>query len=126
MAVVQRKLRGGRVVYWVKFVHLGKDVWERSGHDKRAAQALDAQRKREVKAGTYRAESSTAATVGTWFDRWFETRTNRTVDNDRALVDRHVLSREWFSKLPLRDSHRRHALRLVEEMRAEPHLGEKS
>lgn len=126
MAVVQRKLRGGRVVYWVKFVHLGKDVWERSGSDKRAAKALDAQRKREVAAGTYRPGSSSATTVKTWFERWLAGRTNRTVENDRALVERHVLGRDWFNALPLRDAHRRHVLQLVEEMRREKRLGEKS
>lgn len=126
MAIVERRLKSGRVVYWVKFSFRGKAIWERSGTNARAAAALEAERKREVTAGTYRRDSSPRTSVETWFERWFAERTNRTVDNDIALVDRHVLSRAWFAKLTLRDSHPRHVLRLVEEMRKEKHLGEKS
>ena len=124
MAIVERKLRSGRVVYWVKFSFRGKAIWERSGTNARAAAALEAQRKREVAAGTYRPDSSSHISVETWFERWFAERKNRTVDNDIALVDRHVLSRAWFAKLALRDSHPRHVLRIVEEMRKEERLGE--
>lgn len=126
MAIIERKLKSGRIVYWVKFSFRGKVIWERSGTNARAAAALEAQRKREVSAGTYRPDSSPQTTVETWFERWFSERTNRTVDNDIALVDRHVLSRAWFAKLTLRDSHSRYVLRLVEEMRKDGQLGEKS
>jgi hypothetical protein len=53
MAVVARRVARGKV-YWAAFYDAtGKQVWERVGTDKREAEALDRQRKREVADGTY-------------------------------------------------------------------------
>jgi integrase len=126
MAIVRRKLRNGKVSYWIKFSHNGKDVWEKGGTTERAAKALEAQRKREVAAGTYMRERTGRVTMSGWLADFFAKRTNRTVANDRALIERHVLSLEWFGELAVQEMRPRHLVRLVEDMRAAGRLGEKS
>lgn len=126
MAIVRRKLRSGKVSYWIKFSWNGGDVWERAGTNEREAKALEAQRKREVAAGTYTRERTGRVTVEAWFSDWFAGRSNRTVENDRALIDRHVLSIEWFAKMAVQETRTKHLLRLVEEIRKAGRLGEKS
>lgn len=65
-------------------------------------------------------------TVSTWLDQYLSKRTNRTADNDRSLVENHVLSVDWFAAKPLQDVRPRDCLRLVEAMRTAGKLGEKS
>lgn len=126
MAIVRRKLRSGKTSFWVKFTWQGADVWERAGTNEREAKALEAQRKREVTAGTYQRERRGRVTVARWFGDWLGQRTNRTVDNDTALLERHVLSLEWFAAMALQDVRPRHLLRVVEDIRKGGRLGEKS
>jgi integrase len=127
MAIVRRKGRTGKVVYWVKFRWLGKDVWERSGTNERNAIALDNRRKREVANGTYQRTRTGRTSAGAWLTEWIDKRTNRTVENDRALLKHHVLPVAWFTELEVGElSKTKHILRLVEDIRRAGRLGEKS
>jgi len=128
MAIVPRRLQSGKTAYWVTFDWNGKTKWERAGTDERSAERLEAQRKAEVLGGTYNPEAKGRVLVRTWFDVYFAKRTNRTLENDRALVANHVLcaERSWFASMPITKVRPRHTLRLVEEIRADGKLGEKS
>jgi hypothetical protein len=113
--------------YLVAFTWNGRTKWERAGTNERQARALEAQRKREVEAGTYSPDSKSGrVTVRTWLDEYLSKRTNRTVDNDRALVENHVLSVDSFASMRLQDVRPRDMLRLVEGMKRSGRLGEKS
>lgn len=130
MAIVPRSGKGGRVTYYVTFSWKGRTVWERSGTSRRAAEGLEAQRKREVASGSYapNAPNGSRLTVASWFAFYFTKRTNRTVANDMALVENHVLCAErgWLASMPMADVDARVMLRLVEEIKAEGRLGPKS
>jgi integrase len=126
MAIVPRNLRNGKTAYWVTFDWNGSTRWEHGGFDKRGADRLEAQRKKEVRAGTYSPQQKRAGTVESWFSDYLGKRANRTVENDRALVRNHVLCRGWLAGMAMTDVRPRHCLRLVEEMRKEGKLGEKS
>lgn len=115
MAVVARKHKSG-IVYWVATSHPGGKHWERSGRDKRTAERLDAQRRREVKAGAF-SPSSSGSHVRTYLAGWLAARTVRTVETERALVQGFVLCRDWFASLPLRDVRPRHLVQLVAELK---------
>ncbi len=118
MAVVPRKRSGG-IVYGVLTSWSGGKHWELVGKNKREAEAVDARRKREVETGTFRpGELTDAASVKTFAERWLEKRSNRSADNDRALVRRHVLGAPWFASMRLGDVRPRHVLRLIDELNA--------
>jgi len=116
MAVVPRK-RKNRTVYGVLTSWAGGDHWELVGPNRREAELLDKQRKREVKAGTFRpGELTDVASVKAFADRWLELRDNRSAENERALVKRHVLSVEWFASLKMGEVRPRHIIKLIDEM----------
>jgi integrase len=120
MAVVPRKRANG-IVYWVCTSFRGEKHWERSGTDKREAERLDARRKREVKAGTFAPTTDgNRANVKTWATTWLAKRTVRAADIERGQIRDHVLTREWFASLQLRDVRPRHMIRLVEELKDAP------
>jgi integrase len=126
MAVVERKHKRG-ITYWVATSVRGVKHWERSGTNKREAQQLDALRRREVKEGTFRPDRMTAdITVKTFIERWLDTRTNRNAENDRRLLELHVLPVAWFAALPMGDVRPKHLLKLIAEIKAVGKLSEKS
>lgn len=126
MAVVERKNKRG-ITYWIATSFRGRKYWERSGTNKRAAQALDAQRRREVKEGTFRPDRLTAAmTVKSFATQWLDGRKNRNAQTDRRLLELHVLSVGWFASLPMGDVRPKHLLKLIAEVRAAAKLAEKS
>ena len=100
MAVIPRKRANG-TVYGVVTSYHGKKYWELVGPNRREAASIDAKRKREVKAGTFQPVSDVtdATSVKSFAERWLDTRRNRSADNDRMLVTRHVLSREWLASM---------------------------
>jgi len=127
VAVVPRKLANGRTAYWVTFQWKGKAIWERVGTDAREAERVNARRKEERKAGTYRLDRiRDTVKVRAWFDRFLEGRTNRTADTERQLMRDHVLSVPWFCEMQLGEVRPRDVERLVLEMRSAGRLGEKS
>jgi integrase len=116
VAVVPRKRKGG-TVYGVLTSWAGGKHWELVGKNRREAEQLDGKRLREVAAGTFRpGEFTDAASFRTFADRWLEQRSNRSADNDRALLRRHVLSVGWFASMRLSDIRPRHVLDLVKEL----------
>jgi integrase len=127
MAVVPRK-RKGKVVYGV-LTSRGKNRkphWELVGPNRREAELLDAKRKKEVKAGTFRPGQLTdASSVAAYTGNWLDARKNRSADNDRQLLTKHVLAVKWFAELRMADVRPRHVIKLVDEL-AGGHLSPKS
>lgn len=120
MAVVPRKRAGG-IVYGVSTSRPGHpDHWELVGPNRREAERINALRKREVKAGTFRptSEVTDATLVRSFAARWLEKRTNRSADNDHGLITKHVLSVDWFASLQMGEVRPRHLLRLISELEA--------
>lgn len=116
MAVVPRK-RKGRVVYGVLTSWAGGKHWELVGANRREAEQVDRQRLREVADGSFRpGELTDAASVRAFADQWLEGRTNRSAENDRALVRRHVLGSKWFADLRMSDVRPKHLLELIAEL----------
>lgn len=117
MAVIPRKRAGG-TVYGVVTSYRGKKYWELVGANRREADSVDAKRKREAKAGTFQPVSDVtdAASVKTFAERWLDARRNRSADNDRALITRHVLSVRWFSEMRIGDVRYRHVKQLHREI----------
>ena len=116
MAVVLRK-RGSSRVFWVAFYAEGRQVWERVGTDRREAEALDRQRKREVREGTYAANVRPTMTFGEWLESWLKTRRNRNAKEDTRIVNQYLLSREWLRDLKCEEMDPKHTARLVRELK---------
>jgi integrase len=117
MPVLKRKAKKG-FVYWIAFKWKGKRRFERSGTEARAARSLLAQRRQEVRDGTYNpAAASEATTVGQWVETWLDRRTTRNAENEVAQVRRHAMSREWFTSLAMRAVDVPDAKRLVMEIK---------
>lgn len=129
MAIVRREHRHGKVSFWVTF-HVPwrkHPIWERSEiSTRKAAKALERDRKTQVKAGTYTPSVKGDLTVRGYLEGYMATRTNRSADNERDLIENHVLSDAEFSSMVLRAVRGRDCLRLVERMRTRGRLGEKS
>lgn len=129
MAPHPRKLKNGKIVYWLCLRWKGEPVWERAGYDKRLAERLEKQRKLEIANGSFIPKGGTGRlTVRTWFGRFLDARTNRAAQYERDLIEKHVLgkTREWFASMPVQDVDTRELLRLVEEIKREKLLGSKS
>src|SRR5579862_5512272 len=125
MTVIARKTSKGRKVYWVAFRSnerlpngTRKQEWERVGYDKREAEALDRQREKEVEAGTYAKGLRPTMPFGEWLATWSAKRTNRNAKDDRSLVARFLLSRDWLCRLPCEDVRPPHTRQLVDELKA--------
>jgi len=126
MAVVERRRKRGTVYYVCTSVK-GAKHWEKVGTNKREAETLDRQRRREVKEGTFRPGQATAQMlVETFGRRWLETRKNRTAHNDARLLEIHVFTVAWFAKLPIGDVRPKHFPKLAGELLAAGKLGSKS
>ena len=128
MAVVPRKRKGGKVMYGVLTSWPGgKPHWELVGPNKREAEALDRQRKREVKDGAFRpGEMTGESSVAAYAALWLAGRTNRAAGLDRVAMRGHVLSRPWFASLPMSDVRPKHVLKLIAELKAQGTLAPKT
>src|SRR5262245_6895426 len=114
MGVFARKRKSG-TVYYVSFVWQGKLVQERAGTDKRAAQALERQRKREIRDGTYSPNQPCARpTLAQYTERWLARRRNRTVDDDKARLGLHVVP--VLGQVEIDEIRPRHIRELVESL----------
>jgi integrase len=129
MAIVPRKHRHGKVTFWVTF-HVPwkkQPIWERSETPGlRAAEILQRDRRAQVKAGTYTPTVKGDVKVRSYLESYMAGRTNRSADNERELVENHILSDGEFCSMSMRAVRGRDCLRLVERMRARGRLGEKS
>jgi integrase len=96
----------------------GKQFWESVGTDKRAAEMLDRQREREVKAGTYVRGPRPTMPFGNYLDLWVGNRRNRNKKDDHRIVDTYFRHRGWLSSLPCEELRPIHAERLVRELLA--------
>lgn len=101
MGVYKRSLANGGHVYRVGVWFNGKTHFETAGTDKRAAERLDKQRKREVAAGTYvpKGEVSGSTTILDYAADWFEARGNGTKLDDAQRMRDHILPRVGSTKL---------------------------
>lgn len=116
MGVYERKLSDGRTVYRVGVRFAGKTHFETAGTDKRAAQRLDKQRKREVAAGTYapKREASGATTILDYAAEWLDSRGNRTKRDDAQRMRDHILPR--VGSIKLQDLTRGHVIALIKAL----------
>lgn len=115
MAVRVKKTKAG-LVYYVET----RGHWERVGSDKREAERLNARRKKEVKAGTFVPVTTGAITVAKFLASWLDGRTNRAAAADRTMLERHVLTREWFAALRMEDVTPPLVQRLINEIKLGP------
>jgi len=101
MGVYKRQLASGRTVYRIGVWFNGKTHFETVGTDKRMAERLDKQRKREVIAGTYvpTREATGATTILDYAAEWFVSRGNRTKKDDAQRMRDHILPRVGSTKL---------------------------
>jgi integrase len=126
MAVVERKHKRA-TSFWVVTSCKGVKHWELVGTNKREAETLNRTRRREVKEGTFKPGQMTAeVSVSTFLKTWLETRKNRNAQTERRLLEMHVLTVDWFTKLPMGDVRPKHLLKLIDELRAAGALAEKS
>jgi integrase len=119
MGVYKRQLAGGRIVYRVGVWFNGKTHFETAGTDKRVAERLDKQRKREVADGSYTParEASGSTTILDYAVEWFVTRGNRTKKDDAQRMRDHILPRVGSTKL--QDLSRADVKRLIAALVAE-------
>lgn len=89
---VYKRQRKDRVDYWISFQVDGQQVRERAGTDKREAERLLARRRREVAEGTYDPDARTGQvpTLRSFAARYFEDRTVRSVDDEKARFRLHI------------------------------------
>lgn len=119
MGVYKRPLANGSHIYRVGVRFNGKTHFETVGTDKRVAERLDKQRKREVAAGTYapQGKSSGSTTILDYTAEWFEQRGNRTRKDDAQRMRDHILPR--VGSLKLQDLSRVHVKDLIRALIAE-------
>ncbi len=118
MSIRARRLSDGRITYDIRFQWQGREIWECAvSNVRREAARIQARRRKEVAGGTYVPPALSPITrAGEFIRSWLDRRTNRNADNDRAYIEHYVLSRQWFTELPMLDVRPRHALRLAEEL----------
>jgi integrase len=123
---VFKRVRKHVVTWYVGFVDQhGNPQQERSGTDKTAAQRLLAQRKREVRDGTYAPGFKTAdVTLAAYAEDWGRKRSNITADDDRTRLRLHILP--TLGKMKLGDIQPPDVARLIEVLVAKGGLEPKS
>ncbi|MBM4364206.1 MAG: hypothetical protein FJ104_16120, partial [Deltaproteobacteria bacterium] len=85
-----RRRAGGKVVHYATFMYRGEQVNELVGADKREAERVERQRKREVRDGTYiRGQRTGAVGAAAYSQEWGKARTNRTGNDDRQRLRKH-------------------------------------
>lgn len=124
MAVVAKRRKSGKVAYYVVTRWRNKLCWELSGNVRRDAESLDAQRKREKKAGVFQPPRRIAGirlTIRGYVDEVAELRKKRSSARDpereMSWVRRHVCNRSWLADIPMQDVRPRMCDRLVHELR---------
>ncbi|HEY3237726.1 MAG TPA: hypothetical protein VGJ84_23600, partial [Polyangiaceae bacterium] len=126
MALVTRNTKGG-VVHWVVMRWQGEQIWERAGKDRREAERLDARRKKEIAARTYQPpKTARALTLQQYAESVMAVRQVRSIADERRWLERHVYTRPWFANRRLDEIGSEDVERLVDELRAEGRLKDKS
>ena len=118
MAVVTRHRKNGSKVYYVKVTWNEREIWERSGTDKRAARSRNAAVLREIREGTYQPKTRRDLTLREWAGEVAKLRTDRSNEDDQRVLANHVLSRDWFAGAKVQDITTAMVRRLLEELRA--------
>ena len=116
MAVVARKRKGG-LVYYAANRWQGRLVWERSGHDEREADRLDARIKKQIEAGTYVPRRTDRSRVDSVMASFFAGRNVRSQEYEEGLWRYHVVGRcPWFAATRMDDVRPDDVARLVREL----------
>lgn len=118
MAVVERKRKSGPAMYYVVLAWQGKRLWKRVGTHKAEALAKERTWKEQISSGLFSPDDALPAspTLGEYAPVWLGKRTNRTAENDAALVRDHVLAHP-IAAVRLSDVRPRHVLELVNQLR---------
>lgn len=126
MGVYKRLLANARHVYRVGVRFDGETYFETVGTDRRVAERLDKQRKREVAARTYvpGTKSSGSTTILDYAAEWLEERGNRTKKDDAQRMRDHILPRVGANKL--QDLSRLDAKDLIKALVADPAISIKT
>jgi integrase len=114
VAIVERPTKKG-IVFWV----VTKGHSERVGFDRREAERLNARRKKEAKAGTFRPAVTGAITVRSYLGQWLDARSNRSIAVERMMIRVHVLEGcAWLADMKMEDVRPLDAKRFVLELKA--------
>lgn len=117
MAPVQRKLKSGKVVYWVALRWMGKNIWRKVGASLPEAEDKEARWKKQITEGTFDPNESDPKTrVSKFAAQWLDGRKNRTAGKDRSMWRNHVESTD-FAKLEISMVRAPHTATLVESMK---------
>lgn len=122
MAIVTRYLKDKTPVFWV----VTRGHAERSGLERRAAERLDARRKKEVRNGTFAPSSDASIKIGKYLSDWLDGRKGRSVRVERSYLENHVLTREWFCGIRMDDAAPKHIQKLIEQIRDEAKISHKT
>lgn len=119
MAVLERKYKRFSTFYAVN-TWKGKQVREKVGRNKRAAESRDGAMQREIESGTYVPPASRARdTVGGFADFFTEGRDNPYSADERRMIRLYVKPRAWLVGMHLDDWTPAHTEQLLRELRAE-------
>ena len=117
--------RAKGITYGINFMVNGRQVHEVAGSDKRAAERLLRQRKREVASGTYVASAkSSNVSLAKYAALWLEQRNNRTYLEDAQRLRDHVLPR--VGHLRLSEITQADVVKLVRDLQAGGNIGRKT
>lgn len=122
---VHKRKRAKGTVYGINFVVNGKQVQEIVGTDKRAAERLHRQRKREVAQGVYVPQARSAnISVQGYAALWLERRTNVTKMDDARRLRDHILPRVGSKRLS--EIEQPDIVRLVRDLQADESISLKT
>jgi integrase len=108
-----RKRAGGKIVHYASFMYQGVQRTELVGTDKREAERVEAQRKREIREGTYTPGQRTGAISAAEYSKsWGSARKNRTANDDRQRL-RDYFVRHVGPKIRMHEFGEPEALRFV-------------
>jgi integrase len=117
--------RASGVTYGINFMVNGRQVHEVAGTDKRAAERLLRQRKREVANGTYVASAkSSNVSLAKYAALWLEQRNNRTCVDDAQRLRDHILPR--VGSLRLSEVTQADVVKLVRDLQTGGNIGLKT
>lgn len=128
MGVYARR-HGRKITYYATFMVGPKGAryqeQELVGPNKEEARRVEAQRKREVRDGTYSPEHKTGAvTVDRYAKTWGDGRKNKTAGDDRSRLRDHVLPA--IGSMQLRDVRPKHIRAAIEGLKAKAGIGPKT
>jgi len=84
MGLIARK-RKRTTTYYVTFWRDGKRIFERAGTDKQQAKRFEAQRRREVREGTYRAQKHPGMSLARFAEEYLDNRDIRSAEEEAVI-----------------------------------------